>query len=252
MPRIEWSKLRAPLPWQHQVVNGSLVIPRAAQQDSGQYICNASSPLGYTEVFVTLDVESKGTAGSWGTPGFLLPSPLWPSPILPLYMVTSIATSTLTSSPSSWDPPCSIAALILLVSSSSQAPSPTLPVDVSTCLSHPCACPSPLLLSHPSQLKPISLSLLISLLLSLPHGSIHLIHPSTHLSLYLLTLTFLYFLWIHPLPIHHSSHPSLHLCSHLSVCLFLVDSSIQHTPISPSPYSSIHFVLVNSSVSHPS
>ncbi|KAM3659714.1 LOW QUALITY PROTEIN: basement membrane-specific heparan sulfate proteoglycan core protein [Ammospiza maritima maritima] len=55
-PRIEWSKLRAPLPWQHRVVNGSLVIPRAAQQDSGQYICNASSPLGSTEAFVTLDV----------------------------------------------------------------------------------------------------------------------------------------------------------------------------------------------------
>lgn len=59
-PRIEWSKLRAPLPWQHRVVNGTLVIPRAAQQDSGQYICNASSPTGFTEVFITLDVESKG------------------------------------------------------------------------------------------------------------------------------------------------------------------------------------------------
>ncbi|XP_058279281.1 basement membrane-specific heparan sulfate proteoglycan core protein isoform X3 [Hirundo rustica] len=58
VPRIEWSKLRAPLPWQHRVVNGSLVIPRAAQQDSGQYICNASSPTGSTEVFITLDVET--------------------------------------------------------------------------------------------------------------------------------------------------------------------------------------------------
>ncbi|XP_017695325.1 PREDICTED: basement membrane-specific heparan sulfate proteoglycan core protein, partial [Lepidothrix coronata] len=58
MPRIEWSKLRAPLPWQHRVVNGTLVIPRAAQQDSGQYICNATSPVGSTEVFVTLDVET--------------------------------------------------------------------------------------------------------------------------------------------------------------------------------------------------
>ncbi|KGL97278.1 Basement membrane-specific heparan sulfate proteoglycan core protein, partial [Charadrius vociferus] len=65
-PRIEWSKLRAPLPWQHRVVNGSLVIPRAAQQDSGQYICNASSPTGSAEVFVTLDVESKGVAGGSG------------------------------------------------------------------------------------------------------------------------------------------------------------------------------------------
>lgn len=78
-PQIEWSKLRAPLPWQHRVVNGSLVIPRAAQQDSGQYICNASSPVGSAEVFVTLDVESKGVAGGRGAPGSLLPSP--PSPL---------------------------------------------------------------------------------------------------------------------------------------------------------------------------
>nr|CAE51322.1 basement membrane-specific heparan sulfate proteoglycan core protein precursor [Gallus gallus] len=63
-PRIEWSKLRAPLPWQHRVVNGTLVIPRAAQQDSGQYICNASSPAGFTEVFVTLDVETPPYATS--------------------------------------------------------------------------------------------------------------------------------------------------------------------------------------------
>ncbi|XP_075629463.1 basement membrane-specific heparan sulfate proteoglycan core protein isoform X8 [Balearica regulorum gibbericeps] len=63
-PRIEWSKLRAPLPWQHQVVNGSLVIPRAAQQDSGQYICNASSSAGSAEVFVTLDVETPPYATS--------------------------------------------------------------------------------------------------------------------------------------------------------------------------------------------
>ncbi|XP_066838054.1 basement membrane-specific heparan sulfate proteoglycan core protein isoform X7 [Anser cygnoides] len=63
-PRIEWSKLRAPLPWQHRVVNGSLVIPRAAQQDSGQYICNASSPAGSAEVFVTLDVETPPYATS--------------------------------------------------------------------------------------------------------------------------------------------------------------------------------------------
>ncbi|XP_014817217.1 PREDICTED: basement membrane-specific heparan sulfate proteoglycan core protein-like, partial [Calidris pugnax] len=63
-PHIEWSKLRAPLPWQHRVVNGSLVIPRAAQQDSGQYICNASSPAGSAEVFVTLDVETPPYATS--------------------------------------------------------------------------------------------------------------------------------------------------------------------------------------------
>lgn len=81
-PRIEWSKLRAPLPWQHRVVNGSLVIPRAAQQDSGQYICNASSPAGSAEVFVTLDVESKGAAG--------LPLPL-PAPLSSIQMPPALA-----------------------------------------------------------------------------------------------------------------------------------------------------------------
>ncbi|CAJ0956029.1 unnamed protein product [Ranitomeya imitator] len=57
-PSIAWSKLRAPLPWQHQIVNDSLVIPRVAQQDSGQYICNASNADGHSEVFITLDVEN--------------------------------------------------------------------------------------------------------------------------------------------------------------------------------------------------
>uniref|UniRef100_A0A8C5PHI7 Ig-like domain-containing protein n=1 Tax=Leptobrachium leishanense TaxID=445787 RepID=A0A8C5PHI7_9ANUR len=57
-PTITWSKLRAPLPWQHQVVNNTLIIPKVAQQDSGQYICNASNPDGYSEVFITLDVET--------------------------------------------------------------------------------------------------------------------------------------------------------------------------------------------------
>ncbi|KAM8796373.1 basement membrane-specific heparan sulfate proteoglycan core protein [Eudromia elegans] len=57
-PTVEWSKLRAPLPWQHRLLNGSLVIPRAAQQDSGQYICNASNAAGYAEAFVVLDVET--------------------------------------------------------------------------------------------------------------------------------------------------------------------------------------------------
>ncbi|KAM9297026.1 LOW QUALITY PROTEIN: basement membrane-specific heparan sulfate proteoglycan core protein [Gastrophryne carolinensis] len=57
-PSITWSKLRAPLPWQHQVVNSSLVIPRVALQDSGQYICNASNSAGQTEIFITLDVEN--------------------------------------------------------------------------------------------------------------------------------------------------------------------------------------------------
>ncbi|XP_075696695.1 basement membrane-specific heparan sulfate proteoglycan core protein [Rhinoderma darwinii] len=57
-PAITWSKLRAPLPWQHQIVNSSLIIPRVAQQDSGQYICNASNSDGHSEVFITLDVEN--------------------------------------------------------------------------------------------------------------------------------------------------------------------------------------------------
>ncbi|XP_077116591.1 basement membrane-specific heparan sulfate proteoglycan core protein isoform X3 [Ranitomeya variabilis] len=57
-PSIAWSKLRAPLPWQHKIVNNSLVIPRVAQQDSGQYICNASNADGHSEVFITLDVEN--------------------------------------------------------------------------------------------------------------------------------------------------------------------------------------------------
>ncbi|XP_053136681.1 basement membrane-specific heparan sulfate proteoglycan core protein isoform X4 [Hemicordylus capensis] len=57
-PAIHWSKLRAPLPWQHQVVNDTLVIPRVAQQDSGQYICNATNSAGFTEAFIVLDVET--------------------------------------------------------------------------------------------------------------------------------------------------------------------------------------------------
>ncbi|XP_063173518.1 basement membrane-specific heparan sulfate proteoglycan core protein isoform X2 [Candoia aspera] len=63
-PAIHWSKLRAPLPWQHQVVNDTLVIPRVAQQDSGQYICNATNSAGFTEAFVVLDVETPPYATS--------------------------------------------------------------------------------------------------------------------------------------------------------------------------------------------
>uniref|UniRef100_A0A8C8S4Q0 Heparan sulfate proteoglycan 2 n=1 Tax=Pelusios castaneus TaxID=367368 RepID=A0A8C8S4Q0_9SAUR len=63
-PTIQWSKLRAPLPWQHQVVNDTLLVPRVAQQDSGQYICNASNAAGFTEAFVTLDVETPPYATS--------------------------------------------------------------------------------------------------------------------------------------------------------------------------------------------
>ncbi|CAM4577609.1 unnamed protein product [Lepidochelys kempii] len=63
-PTIQWSKLRAPLPWQHRVVNNTLLIPRVAQQDSGQYICNASNAASFTEAFVTLDVEMPPYATS--------------------------------------------------------------------------------------------------------------------------------------------------------------------------------------------
>uniref|UniRef100_A0A674KCR5 Heparan sulfate proteoglycan 2 n=1 Tax=Terrapene triunguis TaxID=2587831 RepID=A0A674KCR5_9SAUR len=63
-PTIQWSKLRAPLPWQHRVVNNTLLIPRVAQQDSGQYICNASNAAGFTEAFITLDVETPPYATS--------------------------------------------------------------------------------------------------------------------------------------------------------------------------------------------
>ncbi|XP_059511617.1 basement membrane-specific heparan sulfate proteoglycan core protein isoform X6 [Stegostoma tigrinum] len=57
-PIIQWSKLRAPLPWQHRIANGSLVIPNVGLQDSGQYICNASNSAGFNELFITLDVET--------------------------------------------------------------------------------------------------------------------------------------------------------------------------------------------------
>ncbi|XP_075762396.1 basement membrane-specific heparan sulfate proteoglycan core protein isoform X5 [Pelodiscus sinensis] len=63
-PAIQWSKLRAPLPWQHQVVNNTLLIPHVAQQDSGQYICNASNAAGFAEAFVALDVETPPYATS--------------------------------------------------------------------------------------------------------------------------------------------------------------------------------------------
>ena len=59
IPSISWSKLRAPLPWRHQLVNGSLVLPNVGRQDSGEYICNATNPLGTSEVTVSLDVESE-------------------------------------------------------------------------------------------------------------------------------------------------------------------------------------------------
>ncbi|KAM7098229.1 basement membrane-specific heparan sulfate proteoglycan core protein isoform 13-T13 [Molossus nigricans] len=57
-PTIHWSKLRSPLPWQHRVEGDTLIIPRVAQQDSGQYICNATSPAGHAEATILLHVES--------------------------------------------------------------------------------------------------------------------------------------------------------------------------------------------------
>lgn len=60
MPTIHWSKLRAPLPWQHRLEGNTLIIPQVAQQDSGQYICNATSPTGHAEATIALHVESKG------------------------------------------------------------------------------------------------------------------------------------------------------------------------------------------------
>ncbi|XP_068395211.1 basement membrane-specific heparan sulfate proteoglycan core protein isoform X3 [Eschrichtius robustus] len=57
-PTIHWSKLRSPLPWQHQLEGDTLIIPRVAQQDSGQYICNATNPAGHAEATIALHVES--------------------------------------------------------------------------------------------------------------------------------------------------------------------------------------------------
>uniref|UniRef100_A0A673TTJ8 Heparan sulfate proteoglycan 2 n=1 Tax=Suricata suricatta TaxID=37032 RepID=A0A673TTJ8_SURSU len=57
-PTIHWSKLRSPLPWQHRLEGDTLIIPRVAQQDSGQYICNATSPAGHAEATIALHVES--------------------------------------------------------------------------------------------------------------------------------------------------------------------------------------------------
>lgn len=162
----------------------------------------------------------------------------------------SITTSTLTSSPSSWNHPLSIAACILLFSSSSQTPSPTRPVDVSTCLSHSCACLSPLLLSPPS------------IHLSVRHGSIHgsSIPDQTHVSISAHVSPSISSSWIHPS--HSSQHTLISLSPYSNIPFFLVDLPIthpsqlmsispsvfslwihrsQHTPISPSPYSSIHF-----------
>ncbi|XP_056158189.1 basement membrane-specific heparan sulfate proteoglycan core protein [Lampris incognitus] len=63
-PKITWAKLRAPLPWRHKVVNNTLVLPSVGRQDSGEYICNATNPMGTSEVTIMLDVETPPYATS--------------------------------------------------------------------------------------------------------------------------------------------------------------------------------------------
>ncbi|KAI5091260.1 secreted immunoglobulin domain 4 precursor, partial [Silurus meridionalis] len=58
-PVIEWSKLRAPLPWQHRVEGGTLTLSNVGRQDSGQYICNATNSVGYSEAYVQLEVDTR-------------------------------------------------------------------------------------------------------------------------------------------------------------------------------------------------
>ncbi|XP_046725155.1 basement membrane-specific heparan sulfate proteoglycan core protein isoform X3 [Silurus meridionalis] len=57
-PVITWSKLRAPLPWRHKIVNNELILPSVGRQDSGTYICNATNDMGTSEVTVMVDVET--------------------------------------------------------------------------------------------------------------------------------------------------------------------------------------------------
>ncbi|XP_043117727.1 basement membrane-specific heparan sulfate proteoglycan core protein-like [Puntigrus tetrazona] len=57
-PVISWSKLRAPLPWQHKAHGGVLTLSHVGRQDSGQYICNATNALGFSEAYVQLEVDS--------------------------------------------------------------------------------------------------------------------------------------------------------------------------------------------------
>uniref|UniRef100_A0A3B1ISU5 Ig-like domain-containing protein n=1 Tax=Astyanax mexicanus TaxID=7994 RepID=A0A3B1ISU5_ASTMX len=54
-PEISWSKLRAPLPWQHKTAGGTLTLTNVGRQDSGQYICNATNAVGYMEAYVQLE-----------------------------------------------------------------------------------------------------------------------------------------------------------------------------------------------------
>ena len=60
-PVITWSKLRAPLPWKHTMVNGVLTITSVGRQDSGEYICNATNINGYSEAYMQMEVECEWT-----------------------------------------------------------------------------------------------------------------------------------------------------------------------------------------------
>ncbi|XP_028828394.1 secreted immunoglobulin domain 4 [Denticeps clupeoides] len=57
-PVTSWSKLRAPLPWLHKVEGGTLTLSNVGRQDSGQYICNATNSVGYSEAYVQVEVEA--------------------------------------------------------------------------------------------------------------------------------------------------------------------------------------------------
>uniref|UniRef100_A0A674AKG9 Heparan sulfate proteoglycan 2 n=1 Tax=Salmo trutta TaxID=8032 RepID=A0A674AKG9_SALTR len=64
VPKITWSKLRAPLPWRHKVVDNTLILPSVGRADAGEYICNATNNMGTTEVTIMLDVETPPYATS--------------------------------------------------------------------------------------------------------------------------------------------------------------------------------------------
>uniref|UniRef100_A0A673BD57 Ig-like domain-containing protein n=1 Tax=Sphaeramia orbicularis TaxID=375764 RepID=A0A673BD57_9TELE len=57
-PVITWSKLRAPLPWKHTMVDGVLTLTSVGRQDSGQYICNATNIHGYSEAYTQMEVDT--------------------------------------------------------------------------------------------------------------------------------------------------------------------------------------------------
>lgn len=213
-PRIEWSKLRAPLPWQHRVVNGSLVIPRAAQQDSGQYICNASSPAGSAEVFVTLDVESKGAAGL----PLPQPTPCPPSRCL-LLLLVPVPPHCPLSVPLSLPPALFITCAPLSRLCPSPAPSLLM-------LSHP-SLPRGSVLLHPSQRSSSSPS---------PRGLLHPVLPRCAHSL-----------------VHLSAHRPLHLCSLPSPSVPCSRIHLLLIPARSHLGShSVHPFLVHLSTAHPS